>query len=145
MYATEPIRCGKTLQGVAQIKCGLKKHIVLGNLDSKRDWGYAPDYVRAMWLMTQQDTPDDYVIATNQLHSIRDFLKIAFEYIGIENWEPYVKQDSKFMRPTEVDTIQGDFSRARNKLKWSPQVNFEEMVKTMVEYDIKEINKECGV
>lgn len=135
----------KISQGVAQIKCGVKKHIVLGNLDSKRDWGYAPDYVRAMWLMTQQDTPDDYVIATNQLHSIRDFLKIAFEYIGIENWEPYVKQDSKFIRPTEVDIIQGDSSKAFNKFNWHPKISFEQMVRTMVEYDMQKLNKECGV
>lgn len=127
----------KISNGVAKIKLGLENHISLGNLDAKRDWGYAPDYVEAMWLMLQQETPDDYVIATGETYSIREFLDIAFHYIGISNWEPYVKQDPKFIRPAEVDVLRGDYSKSQNSLGWKPKTTFEQLVKIMVDNDIK--------
>ena len=103
----------KISDGVARIKLGLADHITLGNLDAKRDWGYAPDYVEAMWMMLQQDKPEDYVIATGETHSIRDFLTEAFNHVGIKNWEPYIKQDPRFMRPAEVDVLRGDYTKAK--------------------------------
>ncbi len=127
----------KISDGVAKIKLGLTDHISLGNLDAKRDWGYAPDYVEAMWLMLQQETPDDYVIATGETYSIREFLNIAFHHVGISNWESYVKQDPKFMRPAEVDVLRGDYSKAQNDLGWKPKTTFEQLVKIMVDNDIK--------
>lgn len=127
----------KISDGVAQIKLGLADHITLGNLDAKRDWGYAPDYVEAMWLMMQQNTPDDYVIATGEVHSIRDFLDIAFKHIGINDWSSYIKQDPKFMRKTDVHYLQGDSTKARTQLNWKPKVSFKELVERMVDNDIK--------
>lgn len=127
----------KISDGVAKIKLGLEPHITLGNLDAERDWGYAPDYVEAMWLMLQQETPDDYVIATNNKYSIRDFLSIAFNHAGINDWEKYVKQDPRFMRPAEVDVLRGDYSKAENEMGWVPKTSFENLVKTMVDNDIK--------
>jgi len=134
----------KISHGIAQIKNNQARHISLGNLDSQRDWGFAPDYVRAMWLMLQQDTPDDYIIATNELHSIKELLQIAFNHVGITHWEPYIRQDPQFMRPTEVNAIRGDYSKAFTKLGWCPQISFKEMVKTMVEYDMKKTQKNTG-
>lgn len=127
----------KISDGVARIHLGLSDHIALGNLDAKRDWGYAPDYVDAVHLILQQSEPDDYVIATGETKSIRDFLKIAFEYVGIQNWEKYVKTDPKFIRPAEVDVLRGDYSKAKNKLGWQPKTSFEDVVKKMVENDVK--------
>ena len=127
----------KISDGVARIKLGLADHITLGNLDAKRDWGYAPDYVEAMWLMMQQDTPADYVIATGKAHSIKDFLGAAFNYIGVTDWSEYVKQDPRFMRPSEVDHLIGDASAAKEKLGWSPKTSFNELVGKMVENDLK--------
>jgi len=127
----------KISDGVARIKLGLADHITLGNLDAKRDWGYAPDYVEAMWLMLQQEEADDYVIATNETYSIRDFLDIAFEHIGIARWQPYIKQDARFMRPAEVDVLRGDYMKANNSLNWKPKTLFVELVHTMVDNDIK--------
>ena len=127
----------KISDGVARIKLGLADHISLGNLDAERDWGYAPDYVEAMWLMLQQDTPDDYVIATGVKHSIRDFLDAAFKHIGIARWDSYVKQDPRFMRPAEVDVLRGDYTKAKNQLNWEPKTNFSELVQKMVDNDIK--------
>ena len=127
----------KISDGVAKIKLGLEDYITLGNLDSERDWGYAPDYVEAMWLMLQQEKPDDYIIATNEKHSIRDFLNVAFNYVGINNYEDYVKQDPQFMRPAEVDVLRGDYTKAKNKIGWSPKTSFEDLVKKMVTNDIK--------
>jgi GDPmannose 4,6-dehydratase len=127
----------KISDGVARIKLGLDDHISLGNLDAKRDWGYAPDYVEAMWLMLQQETPDDFVIATGDTYSIRDFLSVAFKHVGIENWENYVRQDPRFMRPAEVDVLRGNFSKAKEKLNWSPKTSFVDLVKKMVDNDIK--------
>ena len=131
----------KISDGVARIKLGLADHISLGNLDAKRDWGYAPDYIEAMWLMLQQKTPDDYVIATGETYSIREFLDIAFNHIGISDWESYIKQDPKFMRPAEVDVLRGDFLKAKKDLGWSPKTNFVDLVKKMVNNDIKLLSK----
>ena len=127
----------KITDGVARIYHGLKDYIVLGNLDAKRDWGYSPDYVESMWMMLQQDEPDDYVVATGNEHSIRDFLNIAFEYIGIKDWTKFVLQDEKYMRPAEVAVLCGDSTKAREKLGWEPRTSFNEMVSRMVQNDIK--------
>ena len=127
----------KISDGVARIKLGLADDITLGNLDAKRDWGYAPDYVEAMWMMLQQETPEDYVIATGETHSIRDFLTEAFNHVGIEDWEPYIKQDPRFMRPAEVDVLRGDYTKAKEEMEWVPQTNFSELVKKMVDNDLK--------
>jgi len=126
----------KISDGVARIHLGLTDHISLGNLEAKRDWGYAPDYVEAMWMMLQQDEPDDYVIATGETHSIKDFLTCAFSEVGIEDWGKYVKQDPKFMRPAEVDVLKGDCTKAKEKLGWQPKVDFRNLVKKMVQNDI---------
>jgi len=131
----------KISDGVAKINLGLADHITLGNLDSKRDWGYAPDYVEAMWLMLQQQHADDYVIATGETHSIRDFLDVAFSHIGIKNWSSYIKQDPKFMRPAEVDVLRGDYSKAQNNLGWQPTLKFEDLVIKMVANDIVLLKK----
>ena len=126
----------KISDGVARIHHGLQDFITLGNLDAKRDWGYAPDYVESMWLMLQQDKPDDFVIATGKTHTIRDFLDSAFDVIGIRNWEKYVKQDPRFMRPAEVDVLRGDASKAKYELGWTPKTDLQGLVKNMVESDI---------
>jgi len=126
----------KISDGVARIHLGLADHISLGNLEAKRDWGYAPDYVEAMWLMLQQDSPNDYVIATGETHSIKDFLTHAFNHVGISDWSKYIKQDPRFMRPAEVDVLRGDSSLAKKELNWKPKVNFQELVKKMVTNDI---------
>ena len=124
---------------VARIKHGLQDHLTLGNLDAKRDWGYAGDYVDAMWRMLQQPEGDDYVVATGETHSIREFLDLAFDRVGITDWEPYVKQDPRFMRPAEVDLLIGDPSKAHEKLGWAPKVDFPGLVNMMVDNDMKEI------
>jgi len=126
----------KISDGVAKIKLGLADHITLGNLDAKRDWGHARDYVEAIWLMLQQETPDDYVIATNETHSIKEFLDIAFRHVGIEDWSQYVKQDPRFMRPAEVDVLRGSFVKAKENLGWEPKTEFSELVKKMVDHDL---------
>ncbi len=131
----------KITNGIAKIYLGLADHISLGNLDAKRDWGYAPDYVEAMWLMLQQDTPDDYVIATNQTWSIREFLSEAFNVIEITDWKPYIKIDPKFIRPAEVDILKGDYTKAQTQLNWSPRTSLSEMVRIMVNNDIKLLSK----
>ena len=122
--------------GVAKIKLNLAQELRLGNLEAKRDWGYAPDYVRGMWLMLQQEEPDDYVLATDQTHSIREFLQIAFDYVGLD-WRKYVVQDRRFYRPSEVYLLQGDYSKARKMLGWKPEVKFQELVKIMVNADLQ--------
>ena len=127
----------KISDGVAQIHLGLADHISLGTLDSKRDWGYAPDYVEAMWLMMQQDNPEDFVISTGETHSIREFLDAAFSCIGITDWKDYIKQDPRFMRPAEVDVLRGDSSQALRELGWKPKTTFKELVEKMVRHDIK--------
>ncbi|WP_142056974.1 GDP-mannose 4,6-dehydratase [Pseudarthrobacter sp. B4EP4b] len=128
----------KVTQAVARIKLGLQQELVLGNLDAKRDWGFAGDYVDAMWRMLQQPVADDYVIATGETHSIRDLLDAAFAAVGIEDWTPFVRQDPRFMRPAEVDLLIGDPSKAKAVLGWKPQVNFEELVQMMIENDLRE-------
>ena len=128
----------KIANGVALIKLGLASHITLGTLDSLRDWGYAPDYVEAMWLMLQQNEPDDFVISTGVSHSIRDFLDLAFLEIGIPDWSNYINQDPKFMRPAEIDCLRGDSSKALEVLGWSPSVDFKELVRRMVWSEINE-------
>lgn len=130
----------KITDGVAKIHLGLCDYISLGNLDSRRDWGYAPDYVEAMWLMLQQDKADDYVIATGKDYSIRDFLKIAFEEIQIFDWEKYVKIDPRFFRPAEVDVLRGDFSKAKKILEWTPKTDITGLVKKMIRNDIEQLN-----
>jgi len=127
----------KITDGVARIHLGLSDSISLGNLDSKRDWGYAPDYVEAMWLMLQQDKPNDYVIATGKDHTIGEFLSSAFNVIGIDDWKKYVKQDSRFMRPAEVYYLRGDSTKAKKELGWTPTTTFDEMITKMVKNDIK--------
>jgi GDPmannose 4,6-dehydratase len=127
----------KISDGVAKIKLGLADDITLGNLEAKRDWGYAPDYVEAMWMMLQQKTPKDYVIATGETHSIKDFLTEAFNYVGIKDWEPYIKQDPRFMRPAEVDVLRGDYAKAKLEMNWNPKTSFQQLVIKMVDNDIK--------
>ena len=131
----------KITDGIARIHLGLEEMIVLGNLDAKRDWGYAPDYCEAMWLMLQQDKPDDYVIATNDTHSIREFLDVAFKHIGVEDWHGYVGTDKRFMRPAEVDVLRGDSTKAQIELGWKPRTSFEGLVSKMVDNDIKILEK----
>jgi len=126
----------KISDGVARIKLGMAKELRLGNLDAHRDWGFAGDFVRAMWLMLQRDAPDDYVIATGETHSVRDFLRIAFDAAGLGSFEPYVVIDPRFVRPAEVDRLIGDPSKARRDLHWAPDVSFERLVTMMVESDI---------
>ena len=125
----------KITSTVARIKNGLEKELRLGNLEAKRDWGYAGDYVKAMWLMLQQDKPDDYVIATNETHSVKEFVQLAFDYAGL-NWEDYVVVDERFYRPTEVQLLQGDYSKGKKILNWEPTIKFEELVKLMIDYDL---------
>ena len=131
----------KISDGVARIKLGIQNELLLGNLDAKRDWGFAGDFVHAMWLMLQANKPDDYVIATGEQHSVRDFCKIAFGTVGL-NLEDYVGIDPRFYRPAEVETLLGDPAKAKTKLGWEPQVTFEQLVTMMVEEDIKRIERE---
>jgi len=126
----------KVTQSVARISLGLQSEIVMGNLDAKRDWGFAGDYVEAMWRMLQQDVADDYVIATNETHSIRELLDHAFAAVGIDDWSGYVRQDPEFMRPAEVDLLIGDSSKAREVLGWTPTVSFPDLVTMMVDSDL---------
>jgi GDPmannose 4,6-dehydratase len=126
----------KISQAVAAIHLGRQDELVLGNLDARRDWGFAGDYVEAMWLMLQQDEPDDYVIATGEAHSVRDFVTAAFAHVGIDDWSALVRQDPRFLRPAEVDRLVGDAGKARAVLRWKPKVGFEELVAMMVDADI---------
>jgi GDPmannose 4,6-dehydratase len=130
----------KISNAVAEIKLGLSKELRIGNLQAKRDWGFAGDYVEAMWQMLQQGKPQDYVIATGQTHSVKDFVELAFAYAGLD-WKKYVVQDKAFYRPAEVNTLQGDFSKARHQLKWQPRVNFEKLVKMMVDADLNRLKE----
>ena len=130
----------KITDGVARIHHGLSKELRLGNLDAKRDWGYAGDYVKAMWLMLQQKEADDYVIATGESHSVRDFVELAFSAVGLDRQE-YVKMDERFMRPADVPELRGDASKAREKLGWKPETSFEELVKMMVRADVEGYKK----
>jgi len=111
----------------------------LGNIESRRDWGYAPDYMEAMWLMLQQDEADDYVLSTGETHSIKDFLQVAFEEVGLDNWQQYVVEDERFFRPLEPNLLCGNNKKAKDKLGWNPKVDFKEMVKSMVQADLKRL------
>lgn len=126
----------KITRAVGRIKMGLQEKLYLGNLEAKRDWGYAGDYVEAMWLMLQQSEPDDYVVATGESHSVREFLEEAFGYVGLD-WRRYVEVDPRYFRPTEVDHLQGDATKARAKLGWRPKVSFKELVRMMVDHDLE--------
>lgn len=126
----------KITKAAARIKLGLQHDLYLGNLDAKRDWGYAGDYVEAMWLMLQQPEPDDYVIATGETHTVREFLDVAFSHLGLD-WQQYVKIDPKYYRPTEVDLLIGDASKAKKQLQWEPKVRFQELARMMVEADLE--------
>lgn len=126
----------KIAKAAAHIKKGLQKELFLGNLEAKRDWGYAKEYVEAMWLMLQQNEPDDYVIATGETHSVQEFLQEAFDYLGLD-WEKHVKIDPKYFRPAEVDLLIGDASKAKKKLGWIPQIKFKELVRLMVDAEMK--------
>lgn len=130
----------KITDGVARIKLGLSGELRLGNLEARRDWGYAGDYVRAMWMMLQQDTPDDYVVATGETHSVRELVELAFSYVGLD-WRRHVVVDPALVRPAEVDILCGDATKARTTLGWAPTVSFEELVTMMVEADIKKLSQ----
>ncbi len=130
----------KITSTAAKIKMGLSKELKLGNLDAKRDWGFAGDYVKTMWLMLQQDKPDDYVVATGETHTVKEFAKLAFDCVGL-NWQDYVGLDKNFYRPAEIHSLKGDYSKARTVLGWVPQVKFSVLVEMMVEADIRKINE----
>jgi len=134
----------KITRAVGRIKYGLQKKLYLGNLDAKRDWGFAGDYVEAMWLMLQQEAPDDYVIATGEAHSVREFLEAAFARVGLD-WRDYVEIDPRYFRPTEVDHLLGDASKARQRLGWRPRVSFSELVARMVDHDLELARREALV
>ena len=125
---------------VARIARGLQDELVMGNIDAKRDWGFAGDYVDAMWRMLQQDTPDDYVVSTGETHSVEEFLELAFAAAGISDWRKYIRQAPEFMRPAEVDLLIGDPAKARTQLGWEPKVTFPELVTMMVESDLREVS-----
>lgn len=126
----------KITMAATRIKLGLQKKLYLGNLEAKRDWGYTPEFVEAMWLMMQQEKPDDYVIATGETHSVKEFLNEAFSYLGMD-WEKYVEIDPRYFRPTEVDELQGDYSKVKKILGWKPKTKFEEIVRIMVDSDME--------
>ena len=133
----------KITDAVARIKLGAQEKLTLGNVDAMRDWGYAGDYVRAMWLMLQQDEPDDYVVATGKKHSVREFVELAFGHVGLD-WHDYVESDPKLFRPAEVNTLRGDPDRARVKLGWEPKVAFDELIRMMVDADLVRVQKELA-
>jgi GDPmannose 4,6-dehydratase len=130
----------KITDGVARIKLGLQDKIVLGNLDSKRDWGFAGDFVEAMWLMLQQDEPGDYVIATGVQYTIGDLLERAFKYVGIDNWQRYIETNPAFVRPAELHSLCGNMSKAKEKLNWAPKTSFEDMIKMMIDADLARLS-----
>ncbi len=132
----------KISHGVARISLGLQEKLLLGNLDARRDWGFAGDYVEAMWMMLQQEQPDDYVIGTGVSHSVRDFVSAAFASVGIDDWERYVEIDPQLFRPAEVDALVADASKARERLGWQPRVSFEQLVGMMVESDLQRLSRE---
>jgi len=132
----------KITRAAARIKAGLEKDVYLGNLEARRDWGYAPEFVEAMWLMLQQDKPDDFVIATGETHSVREFVEEAFSHLGLD-WKSYVKIDPHYFRPAEVDLLVGDASKARKVLGWTPRIKFKELVRLMVDADYAEASREA--
>jgi len=133
----------KITNEVTRIKLGLSEELRLGNLEAKRDWGFARDYIRAMWLMLQQEKADDYVIATGETHTVKEFVELAFDYVGLD-WKEYVVKDEQFYRPAEVYILEGDYSKAKKELGWKPEVKFEELVKMMVEADLNRLKSERG-
>ena len=133
----------KITRALARIQAGLQEKLYLGNLDAKRDWGYAPDYTDAMWRMLQADEPDDFVVATGEMHSVREFLDAAAEHLGLD-WEKFVETDPRYYRPAEVDALCGDASKAREKLGWEPTVTFKELVRLMVDDDVKQLEDELA-
>jgi GDPmannose 4,6-dehydratase len=138
-----PFVTRKITRAAARIKHGLDKQLFLGNLDARRDWGFAGDYVEAMWLMLQQDRPDDYVVATGESYSVRDALEVAFGTLGLD-WKPYVEIDPRYFRPTEVDHLRGDASKARAKLGWQPKVTFRQLIEMMVRADEEDVRATLG-
>jgi GDPmannose 4,6-dehydratase len=134
----------KVTNGAARIKLGLQSELVLGNLDARRDWGFAGDYVKAMWLMLQQPEPDDFVVATGEAHSVKELVELAFRYVGIEDWERYVRVDDRYMRPAEVDYLVGDITKAQRVLGWQPEVSFEDLIAMMVQHDLQLARKDMG-
>src|SRR4051794_8605934 len=133
----------KITRALARIRAGLQDKLYLGNLDAKRDWGYAPDYTDAMWRMLQADEPDDYVVATGEMHSVREFLEVASAHLDLD-WEEVVEFDPRYLRPAEVDALQGDPTKAREKLGWEPTVTFDELVRMMVDADVKDLEDQLG-
>lgn len=133
----------KITRAVARIKAGIQSELWLGNLDAKRDWGYAPDYVRGMWMMLQQDQPDDYVLATGEMHTVREFCEAAFAHAGLD-WETFVRFDARYERPAEVDALLGDASKAREVLGWEPTVTFDGLVRIMVDADVAALEKQMS-
>jgi GDPmannose 4,6-dehydratase len=131
----------KVTRAVARIKAGMQQKLYLGNLDAKRDWGYAPEYVEAMWLMLQQDSPDDYVVATGEAHTVREFCELAFDRVGLD-WEEHVEIDPRYYRPSEVDYLLGDPSKAKAQLGWTPKTTFEDLVRLMVDEDVRLLDDE---
>ena len=131
----------KITYGAAKIKLGLADSLYLGNLDAKRDWGYARDYIEAMWIMLQQDKPEDYVISTGEAHSVKDWVDASFRCLDLD-WKKYVKTDKSFIRPADVDLLVGDYSKAKEKLGWKPKVGFDELVKIMIEFDYNSLKKQ---
>jgi GDPmannose 4,6-dehydratase len=134
----------KVTDGVARIKLGLSDHIALGNLDAHRDWGFAGDYVRAMWLMLQQDQADDFVISTGEMHSVKELVEVAFGHVGLD-WQKHVRLDPRFLRPAEVDQLLGDSTKARKTLGWTPEVDFKQLVTMMVDADLERLRRVPGV
>ncbi len=132
----------KITRAVARIKAGLDKKIYLGNIDARRDWGFAPEYVETMWKMLQQEVPDDYVIATGEQHSVRDFLAEAFSYAGLGDWQPYIEFERRYLRPTEVEALVGDSTKAKNKIGWQPKIAFPDLVRIMLDSEFKKIGLE---
>jgi GDPmannose 4,6-dehydratase len=132
----------KITRAATRISVGLQDELFLGNLDAKRDWGYAPEYVEVMWLMLQQEKPDDYVIATGETHSVKEFVEESFQLLGLD-WQKYVKLDDRYIRPTEVDLLLGDASKAKKHLGWAPKVNFKDLVRIMVESDLELAKREA--
>lgn len=130
----------KITRGIAKIKTGEEKKIYLGNLEAKRDWGYAPEYVEMMWRMLQQPQPEDFVIATGESHSVREFLEAVFQYAGLGDYQPYVELSERYLRPTDVENLCGDAAKAREKLGWAPKITFQELVKILVDYDLQHIS-----
>jgi GDPmannose 4,6-dehydratase len=132
----------KITRGLAMIKAGIEKKIYLGNLDARRDWGYAPEYVEVMWMVLQQEKPDDYVIGTGEAHTVREFVQEAFDYAGI-TWQDHIVIDKRYIRPTDVASLRADPSKAEKQLGWKPRVTFKELVMIMVDYDLERLGITC--